>query len=1564
MGLGKDANTEAFASEGPEMTGQGWGTPDTRGTTFAWKLDVALAARAESDAELQGLLKRFHDEASETVTPGAQGAEDKRALLVALGTRLGGKLADLLPGEADAQAGDGAGGAKAAGRTAAATRQAIVDAVRTPTAGSSDDSAVPALVLRASEDLAPSAADKLLTLPWELLYLPELAEPEEGPALDPHPVRAGLLDVIRDAQAPDQPHGQRDRAASTLPEHLTVGVVIAAPEGQTPLPYEDEASRLVQIFEHRGNVAAAMANLGELTDLGALVRQHHPTVVHFSGHGAPGALLFEDAVGGPALQPVHAVLDTLREAGPLPRLLLASACHGADTGTATGRQRDGQRDGQRDDPAVVATLHRGGVEHVLGYFGAVLDTLATVSELALYDALGAGAPVRAAARAARRAIAACAATAPLSWAQLQLFAATAHTDAQLDRPLVAPPTGAPSGAPALTGLLRDTAELAVSGLPVLRAGFIGRRRAIHMARRMLRGLGESGGGAGTPDTPGEPPLRSPLVIQGLGGLGKTALATHLLATELAPSQPLAAATSVQPSVLATTPADFAPWRLVLNVAQANEQARASRPDTASIPADGEARDLAVVRHLVGQVVEHGATAFGEDTPRDASALHSEAPAGPWAATSKALREGAVQRFPRDPLAQELFVFQGLVRRLQRKEPGLVVYLDNLESLQVDLDAAGAGEDGEPGAALSDWRSDAARRFWEAVEALAKREAGSEPQPGLQILATTRYAWRGLPEARVLHLAPLPKAEALRLVDTLPIPEPVRTRPALRRVWPLLMRMLADKAGSRPRTLVRLGGLLATAVDRSRPRAEREGPEADFLRALASLLAQSRSHAPKPGLSPEAFAKKLSELLDTWLGARWEKLHDDLLLAKLWALLGSQERTYALALLVLGSPAPEDVLDRVAGAVANPAAPAASGAKAPESLRAALVRSSLLTHVPVYRRGEAAGGSGSPGGASSAGPHHEARWTYEQAVRAFLAQQEPLTEEAQRQAAEAAGLAYLERSRTTNRSTAVDLHEGGRLLLQAGRGAEAWELLRPLVVHLRDQAQWRQALAVLAMALKPDPSASGLQADTRAEALTLVVQQRVALGHYDKRAKDWGGTTLLDQLREAQRLATRDQTRGFVLHQLAVVLEKQGRHTEAEEAIRQSLEIDKQTVGTKHPSHGTSLHQLAKVLAYQDRHKEAEKAIRESLDIKKLTVGTEHPDYAAGLHELASVLESQGRYDEADEAIRESLDIHKRTAGTDHPDYAASLHQLAIVLEKQGRYDEAEKAIRESLDIKKRAVGANHPDYAASLHQLAIVLEEQGRYEEAEKAVRESLDIKKRAVGIDDPGYSASLYQLASILEAQAHYEEAEEAIRRCLEIDERTVGTSHTSYATCLHELAIILQEQGRYAEAEKAVRESLDIKKRTMAAGHPHLAASHHVLAEILHRQDRSAEAEEAIRESLRILKGTLGTNHPSYAASLHLLARVLQRQGRYQDAEEAIRESLNIKKRTPGLDPSSYAASLFMAGQIVFVRGRQDEGLKMVRQAEHTYRRTLGRHHPDTQRVHSTLLKMNARKNRQASS
>ena len=657
-------------------------------------------------------------------------------------------------------------------------------------------------------DSPAGRADRILALPWELLRV-DARFPVEDHTLDL--AREAVVDNADVPGDPDQP--------------LSIVATVAAPVDGVELDHEGETYRLWNALGARDEERLIVTDLGTLEDLAKAVEDHHPPVVHFTGHGRPGELIFEDDASCSKPVKVDDLVRKLRDAGPFPRLIYLSACHGEPSplaplpegegspepspptplpggeGSRSGGSRNadvsyspsppgrggwGVRVPRMVDaaaietaPSTAAALHRAGFPQVVAYFGPVGDAQATRTAAAFYAALAGGMTARAALRRARGVAAEplkesdgrATSVYPLGWAQQVLYqrgpdrptakaAPPADASPRLDTPLerVFERLDREGGSRRVEGIV---------GVQQLRFGFIGRRRPRGDAiRRWRRG-------------------QRTLVIQGLGGLGKTALCTELLRV-VGRGRPVLALdgrhAGAQPSPIAAL------WQEVQAVS--NDES--------------------------------------------------------WLKTLAAFQQDGLTGVS---LAQA-------VTMLAASAGGLVVYLDDAESLQLKLQDQDLGR----------WRDDELRGFWTSLVATAT-DKGT-----LALVASSRYRPEATPERAVLALEPMSRWEVVRLMTWMPT---LRRLPHEDRAW------LADRVDGHPRTV-------------------------EYLEVLA--------RAKEEGLVPPGgrfTGNWRADVLEPILEDVGERLEADLLLPEVWRALDADAQEHLGRLSVLTAPAPWEAVRAVA-----------------------------------------------------------------------------------------------------------------------------------------------------------------------------------------------------------------------------------------------------------------------------------------------------------------------------------------------------------------------------------------------------------------------------------------------------------------------------------------------------------------------------------------------------------------------------------------------------------------------------------------------------------------------------
>jgi tetratricopeptide (TPR) repeat protein len=197
-----------------------------------------------------------------------------------------------------------------------------------------------------------------------------------------------------------------------------------------------------------------------------------------------------------------------------------------------------------------------------------------------------------------------------------------------------------------------------------------------------------------------------------------------------------------------------------------------------------------------------------------------------------------------------------------------------------------------------------------------------------------------------------------------------------------------------------------------------------------------------------------------------------------------------------------------------------------------------------------------------------------------------------------------------------------------------------------------------------------------------------------------------------------------LSSLANALKDQGKLPEAESTAREALER-RRKLGNR-LEEATALDTLGGVLVAEGRTSEAEEAYRAALAIQRDVRHRAHRDTATVLNNLAVVLWNQAKLDEAVKLYREALDMERSLHGNRFERVPGPLRDLAGVLGKQGKWAEAEPLRREVLEIERGRPGSEPRYVAVALNNLALALQAQEKLPEAERLLREALSIFRAA----------------------------------------------------------------------------------------------------------------------------------------------------------------------------------------------------------------------------------------------
>jgi tetratricopeptide (TPR) repeat protein len=189
-------------------------------------------------------------------------------------------------------------------------------------------------------------------------------------------------------------------------------------------------------------------------------------------------------------------------------------------------------------------------------------------------------------------------------------------------------------------------------------------------------------------------------------------------------------------------------------------------------------------------------------------------------------------------------------------------------------------------------------------------------------------------------------------------------------------------------------------------------------------------------------------------------------------------------------------------------------------------------------------------------------------------------------------------------------------------------------------------------------------------------------------------------------------------QRGIILGGQGDQGGAEEANRQTLEVQKKALGERHFFVGETLNNLAANLFKQGKYEESEVLLQQSLSIRLERLGDDHPYLANSHYHLGKLLFVREKLDASAEHYRQSIEILHRAAPGNTRGLLVEI-ELAKVALVAGAPEKAERLLRDSLRRWRELKPKSWTLHAAE-SALGECLIETGRFEEAEEILRHSL----------------------------------------------------------------------------------------------------------------------------------------------------------------------------------------------------------------------------------------------------
>jgi eukaryotic-like serine/threonine-protein kinase len=399
----------------------------------------------------------------------------------------------------------------------------------------------------------------------------------------------------------------------------------------------------------------------------------------------------------------------------------------------------------------------------------------------------------------------------------------------------------------------------------------------------------------------------------------------------------------------------------------------------------------------------------------------------------------------------------------------------------------------------------------------------------------------------------------------------------------------------------------------------------------------------------------------------------------------------------------------------------------------------------------------------------------------------------------------------------------------------------------------------------------------------------------------GYADAMTHLREAERLTDRvrdPEEWARVQSAVAHELNHQGHYREEEPILVQVVNERERTLGPQHPDTLSARHRLAMALERESKHAEAETEGRAVLALREKVLGPEHPDTLNTRRNLALVLEHEGKYTEAENDYRAVLVLQDKLLGPEHPDTLITRDNLALALEEQGLYAKAEPEFRAVLALREKVLGPDHPETLKTRNNLALSLEEQGEYARAEAEYRALLAVAERVLGPEHPITLGARNDLGLVLNEQGKYADAETEFRSVLVRAEKVLGPENPDTLATRDDLAVAVEHQGKYADAERELRTVLSLEEKALGPQDPNTLQVRRDLAVDLYEEDKYAESETELRNVLAVMEKVNGDAHPETLQTCFDLALCLRAEKKTAEAKALAERAVEGAQKLLGIE------------------------------------------------------------------
>ena len=364
-----------------------------------------------------------------------------------------------------------------------------------------------------------------------------------------------------------------------------------------------------------------------------------------------------------------------------------------------------------------------------------------------------------------------------------------------------------------------------------------------------------------------------------------------------------------------------------------------------------------------------------------------------------------------------------------------------------------------------------------------------------------------------------------------------------------------------------------------------------------------------------------------------------------------------------------------------------------------------------------------------------------------------------------------------------------------------------------------------------------------------------------------------------------------LNNLGIVYSDLGQKKKAIAFYEKALEIFNLFYGESHPKIAETLKSLGIVWSDLGKKNEAITYHMDALIMYNAFYGNSHPSVAETLNALGQAHRSLGENEQAIIWHTQALDMYKTFYGDSHPSVAETLNALGQAHRSLGKNQQAIEHHTQALDMYNAFYGNSHLSVAETLNALGQAYRSLGENQQAIEHHTQALDMYKHFYGDSHPSVAETLNALGQAYRSLDENQQAIEYHQTALTMFNVFFGESHPDVAFTLHNLGTAQNNLNQNQQAiDEYYEKALQMRKDFFGDKHPSVADTLNNLGIAWSGLGEKEKAIENFEKALKIYTSTYGENHPSVALTLNNLGTAWSDLGQKKKATELYEKALQI--------------------------------------------------------------------------